>query len=524
VVLDEILKGEGIAVDVATTRALTRFLEEDGTTRWRFRHTAVHRAAYEGLSFRRRRDLHARAGDVIERLAGQDPEAVAEFLALHFSESHQYEKAWRYAVVAADRAKARYANVEAAAQYRIAIDAARKLSSIDGDELRRVHEALGDVYELTSLYDDAALAFDGARRVARGEAATTGRLMAKQGLLREKAGKLSAALKWFRRGLNALEGSKSDARAELLIAYGGVRFRQGRFTDAIRWCSEALDDPGATDAQLGHALYLLVTIYAHLGMSEAADAGLRAIEIFERTGDLIGMGNVLNNLGVDAYYRGEWADALDLYTRSGDARRRAGDVVGAAASVNNVAEILSDQGHAEEAIDGFRQALYVWESSNFSVGVALASINLGRALTRSGRFDDAARSLGKGLRLFSEMGAESYVLETRLRMAELELARGEPNSAAAMADEVLSAVSSDPSTLMLRAGLLRVVGQSNLAELRTSLACAEEANSLFEVALTLETLTRLDSAADEIPTWTGRLADARERLGIVAIPTVVTVS
>jgi len=48
---------------------------------------------------------------VIECLAGGDTDSVAGFLALHYTEAGDHGKAWRYGVVAGDRAKAELAGL-----------------------------------------------------------------------------------------------------------------------------------------------------------------------------------------------------------------------------------------------------------------------------------------------------------------------------------------------------------------------------------------------------------------------------
>jgi tetratricopeptide (TPR) repeat protein len=242
------------------------------------------------------------------------------------------------------------------------------------------------------------------------------------------------------------------------------------------------------------------------------------------------MGNVLNNLGVDAYYRGNWNEALDLYARSGDARQRAGDVIGAAASINNASEIYSDQGKLDEAIGGFRHALYVWESSAFPVGIALASINLGRALTRGGEFEEAAEALARGLELFTEMGAESYIHETRLRMAELKLFERQYAEAAAAASELLGAAGTDDSTEMLRAGLYRIQAYARTGigtdlmmieeDLRNSLEAAIRADSAFEQAVTYEAMARVLREDPDAVTWNEHQAELFARLGVLATPVI----
>jgi class 3 adenylate cyclase len=112
-VLREVLASEQIDLDDATTHELGRFLEYEGSDRVRFRHTLMRERAYQGLPYRRRRELHLRAGLVNERLAAGATESVADVLAAHFALAHEYAKAWKYAVVAGDRARDQYANLEA---------------------------------------------------------------------------------------------------------------------------------------------------------------------------------------------------------------------------------------------------------------------------------------------------------------------------------------------------------------------------------------------------------------------------
>ena len=529
VVLDAFLAEEDVVLDAATTRALARFIDADDADRYRFRHAAVHQVAYEGLPYRRRRELHARAGAAIEKLAGDDPDAVAEFLALHYSEARDYPKAWRYAVTAGDRAKGRYAINEAAAQYRVATDAGRHLPDIDRAEAARIHEALGDVCELAGMYDEADRTYASARKLLADDPQAQGRLMAKQGLIREKAGRLPVALSWFRRGLHAAEGTQGDAQAELSIAYAGIRFRQGKFPKTITWCERALADPGATDAQRGHALHLLVLVYAELGMPEAEEVAPGAIEIYERIGDLAGLGDVLNNLGVNAFYRGNWDESDDYHARAETARRRAGHVIGAAASINNRAEIYCDQGKLEHAESMFRESLYVFESSSFPVGVALASANLGRTLTRAGRSEEAWEYLERGMRLFSDMGASAFIHETEVKLAEFFLLTGRRDAARSEAEKSLGTMPKDQSTLRPRSGLHRVLAYCAVADLaydeallqfETSLEAAQQARALYEQAATYEGMARTLRHDERAPEWDRLQAEMYRRLGVVATPVI----
>jgi predicted ATPase len=142
---------------------LSQFVDDEGGGRFRFRHALMRDAAYEGLPYRRRRELHARVGVAVLASAGEQDHEHAELLSLHFYLAGEFEQAWRYSMIAAERAEAAYANIEASRFFRRAIEAGRRLE-VDRTELLWTNERLGDVLERAGLYDEAAKAYADARR------------------------------------------------------------------------------------------------------------------------------------------------------------------------------------------------------------------------------------------------------------------------------------------------------------------------------------------------------------------------
>jgi tetratricopeptide (TPR) repeat protein len=249
----------------------------------------------------------------------------------------------------------------------------------------------------------------------------------------------------------------------------------------------------------------------------------KALAIFRQQGDLVRQANVLNNLGIAAYYVGDWNAALDYYQRSREARERAGDVVGVATQENNIGEILSDQGCLDEADACFQDALLTWRGARYPVGIALATSNLGRLAARRGQVDSALGSLQAARDGFEAIRASAFVLETKLRMAEALVFAGRPHDALTAIAGVIDRLG--PGTEVLQAAVHRVHGyallqsgqrEQALAELEDSLRTARAASAEYEAALTLEALA--EAAADA-----SAAAEARailERLGVVATPRV----
>ena len=489
-----------VADDTAWSR-LDEFVAFDGEGVYRFRNDLFRRVAYEALPFSRRREVHGRVGEVLEgSLATHGDEAIG-LLSLHFHHAGRHPESWKYSVSAGDRARRVYANVEAAEFYRRALDAARALPDVAIDERARVSEALGDVCEVAALYDDAALAFRSVRKIAAEDPVTSARVMVKEAQLRERIGRYADAVRWYGRALKATEtlgGAEKDALfARLATGYAAVRYRQGKLRESVRWGKTAVEHAQAAGERstLAHAYFLLDAALTDLGSPECETYRELALPIYEETGDLLGQANVLNNLGVDAYYEGEWDAALELYEKGRVARDRAGDVVGAATAANNIGEILSDQGHLTQAEALFRQARQVFRNAHYPVGLALATSNLGRAAGRAGRVEEAIELLTSALETFRSIKADAFVLETQTRMVELLVAAERYEQALALGKAMRPRASEAGSAVV--AMVTRAVGQAlaGMGELEDARLVMDESLRVgrasmvtFEVGLTLRAL------------------------------------
>lgn len=512
------------AAELAAWERLSEFVVWEGAQTLAFRHDLIRATAYEGLSYRRRRAIHGRVGEALEAQAGDRVEELAALLALHFLEAERYEAAWRYAVAAADGARAKHANVVAGELYERALAAGRHVE-LPAQDLARVAEALGDVAERFGDYERAEAGYAEAASLVEDDRQGQSRLMLKRGVLRERAGAYDRALERYERALEQAEAH--GLRAELELAYAGVRHRQGRFADAVAWAERAAANAEEAGSlrELAHAYSLLDVAHTRLGKTDPSYRE-RALPIYEEIGDLVGQAAVLNNVGVAAYFEGRWEDALAAYRSSGELSRRAGDIVSGARASNNEAEILSDQGHLDEAGERFEEALRVWRAARYTVGTALASSNLGRAAARAGRFEEAHDLLRQALGEFQAIGADSFVCETRARIAECLVFEGRHGEAARAAAEALPA--SDADATVLAAALERTLGYAAVQGRRSpeeardhfdrSLEQARALGADYEAGLTLKAIAETDS---------GRVEEARaesERilaaLGVLSTPAI----
>jgi class 3 adenylate cyclase/tetratricopeptide (TPR) repeat protein len=522
--------------DDSTWDGLAQFIDRDASGTFRFRHDLIRDAAYDGLPFRLRRDLHARVAETIERAAYPNLHDEAELLALHYFEAGRYDAAWLNARLAAKRAETIYANVDAAAFYERALAAARHVPEIPRELRSELHEALGDVRERLGEYAKAEAAYRAARRMVGGEPVAEARLLLKQGWIPDRSGRFTEALRWFTRGLRRLEGvggeDAAKQRAQLRVWYAAVRQAQGRHADAIRWCRSAIEEATAAGEReaLAHAYYLLDWALVDLGRREEATHSEAALGIYDELGDLGGQATVLNNMAGLAYWEGRWDECLERYGLAREAWTKTGDQVNAAVATAGTAEILLEQGRLDEAERASREALRVWQAAGHRWGMAYATLLLGRMADRAGNPGRARPLLEQARAWFSQVGAADLVLETDARRAEGFVLEGKGAEALGLVSELLKGARSGGSAThgpllhRVRGYALMQVGDLQGAgdALELSLRLARAGDAGHEAAATLQASAELIRIRG-LPPPPELARESRElftRLGVVAVPTV----
>jgi len=497
---------------VAFCNRLGEFLETS-PGRIRFRHALVRDAAYEGLAYRRRRELHGIVGDAILAERGAEADDDAALLSLHFFEAQRHAEAWRFSSIAGRAAKDLYANVEAQTLLLRAAESARKLRDVPSRDLSAVLEALGEVRVRLADYDRGGRSLADARRLVAGDDVETARLMLRQAAVEFRRSRHVQAIRWVRRALRTIEHDRSAAarrqRAQLEAWYGAIRYRQGRMHETVEWCGRAIEDATASGARdaLAHAYYMLDFALVALGRASDEAYSERALAIFQELGDLSEEAGVLNNLGAAAYFDGRWTAAIDYYQRAEEAWERAGDRWLASMATVNRGELLSDQGRLAQAEQLFKYALRIARAADSAPRIADVDGFYGRLAARAGRFDEAQELLLEARAQYVAAGARVEVLLMDARVAEAHAFARRPTEALAACDAALDSVRALHGVFAIMPYLLRVrgwalyeLGRVDEARqvLRASLGQAHDRKADYEVALTADVLARVARAAGDV--------------------------
>jgi len=272
------------ALDVLTATGLVRRQDRSrvsGDVEYLFKHVLVRDAAYEMLPRSTRRVLHAATADAIERSA-DDPDEVAWILAYHCREAGEPERAVRYSLVAAERARDAMAAEETWDLYTQALELAssddqrRAIRLERGVALVDLWETGRGVDELTALLPELHGAQEVEALIACGHAMSGTENTQEMFMWARRAVKLAAA-----------EAPELEGRAlAVLSAAHSMRGDAGDLARAVEIGDRALAGwpADARAYELSHHYHLHIAVNYWMGGYE------RGLELAREGSEIRGLG------------------------------------------------------------------------------------------------------------------------------------------------------------------------------------------------------------------------------------------
>jgi tetratricopeptide (TPR) repeat protein len=103
-----------------------------------FKHALTQEVAYNSLLLKRRKEIHEKIGQAIEKLYPERLEEFYEMLGYHYSKSENPEKAYRYLKLSGNKAMKNYSNWEAFRFYKEAIDVLTKMPETEENKREQI--------------------------------------------------------------------------------------------------------------------------------------------------------------------------------------------------------------------------------------------------------------------------------------------------------------------------------------------------------------------------------------------------
>jgi tetratricopeptide (TPR) repeat protein len=312
---------EDAILDALDEAAAAQLIFSTGEESFSFTHDKIREVLIEELNPIRRRRLHHRIGERLERLYASNPDPRAGDLAYHYTLSGDLQKSLAHSLRAAKNAENMFGHDEALTYYEQARKAAEELGHLD--QVVSIDESMGEVYnqrgELASAVDAFKRGLAGTTQSAW-QASIKARIGCVYGIVGDPRG-----LPYLHEAVKELDvQSQTNDLANATAALGRYHHYHAQHMKAIEYLEQArsLAEP------IGNPL-TLQTIYSHLAGANGhlatlnksdeckSDEWARAtITLGERKNHLHAQALGHEFLAENAICRGHWDESLRQTARN----------------------------------------------------------------------------------------------------------------------------------------------------------------------------------------------------------------
>jgi len=406
-----------------------------------FRHALMQEVAYQSLLYARRRELHRRVGEHLERRYADELERLrAEYgatgdmplvqigrngsllsraarggsaaiflLAHHYRLSDTPERAVPYLLLAGHTARDDYANEQAVLYYRWALEILPP-----GDPRSwEAGEALGDVLCTLGRYDEAQAQYAALLESAGGPAAlppsVAAEVLRSWGDALESQGRYQEALERLREAEAIVVGHLNAVPPLMLAAIhadtGAVLRRLGQYDEALDICEAGL-------ARVRHD-------------RRSSEDERIAADLQQQIGNIYGM-------------RGQYQEAQFHFENALAALEAIDDLFGCARLVNNLGYLAQLQGRYEEAVGRYERAEQLARKVSALYIIAGVRLNAAYCLIRLDRYDEAAAACADLAGTCAQIGDQDGLAKSHDLRGTIAYNRGDYAAACAAYDEALA--------------------------------------------------------------------------------------
>jgi len=471
-----------------------RIIREQGTDGYDFSHDKLREGAYAALSRARRRLLHRRVAEALERFSGSSPDGRLTDLAYNFYEAGAWEQALEYGQRAGEQAQAMYAPRAAIEQFTRALDAAQK-GSIPLPTL--LYRLRGQAYQTLGDFERARLDYETTLQLARVAGDRQGEWQALMDL-----GFLWAERDYIQTGAYcqqalALARGMDDpiTLAHTLNRLGNWQVNVEQPLEALRSHQEAL-----TLFQQAHDVQGIAQTYDLLGMANTLGGDLlqasayyqQAVTLFRELDDRQGLASSLTTLmmlgegggyetGTMVPATNSFADSIHFGELALETAREIGQRSAEAYALFALAQYMGPHGEYTRVLEAAKASLTIAKQIEHRQWLTSAHWQLGVLYLDLLALPEAQQHLEQALTLAHELGSWNWIRIASGFLAPLHLLQEDLTKA----ESILTAAL-EPDAAM------QTMGQRVVWTARSELALARS-----NPGLALDITNRLiDSAAN----------------------------
>jgi tetratricopeptide (TPR) repeat protein len=436
-------ENENKLLDALDEAVAAQLLAADRDETFVFTHDKIREVLYEELNPIRRRRLHLRTAEGLERHREKAPVAV-ETLAHHFIHAGEYDRGLTYAKQAAVEAERIFAYDEAMAAYGRAIECAQSLG-LD-DERLKLEEATGNAALASGDTLRATVHFDRALELAH-DPRVRARIQTQAASSLVTNGD-PRALDYVHQALLVLDPETDPLEmANALSIEGRFHHLAGRHDEAIALLERAvaLAAPivekeitpfGA--ATMATALGFLAGAHQHLGrFADGNVVAWRSVEFGNTYGVPLAQALGYEFLGENSMNAGDWQVALEYATREREIAARLHSRERQAWTYLVTSVSYSTSGDLNSAEHELTEGIALAESIGEQRLALLLKGNLAIVLADLGRLDEAFKTARENFARSETLGLLYSRAEGRRCLAHVHFRGGELEETIRLCNEVL---------------------------------------------------------------------------------------
>jgi len=384
---------EDTLLDAIDRLLVDRLIDElplhNGEDRYRFTQEALRQALLQTISQRRRRRLHGRAGETIQKLYDTGQPRLWPVLAYHYAEAGDARQAIKYFTLSGDGAAKMYANAEAATYYGHALEIATKNPHeplVDSQQFSHLYTQRGRCLELNSQYQEALDNYKQMHTLAQKQADPALELAAllAQGTLRAMPSPIhdiSMAQTQSEQALalsRELGDRKAEARAlwNLQLVYKYIHDPQKTIDYGEQ--SLAIARQLNLQEQMAYTLNDMAWAYLSLNQPDKTESTLQeARHLWRKLGNMPMLADNLFSAASRYALAGETERAMEMIDETLRISESIDNLWNQAHSWSLLSYIYLEQGHYAKAMDAVQKTIRLSEQGNLTHIQQSATADLG---------------------------------------------------------------------------------------------------------------------------------------------------
>ena len=368
-----------------------------------FKHALTHDVAYNSLLTSKRKAIHARVGEVIEKLYSTRLAEYYEIIAHHYEQGEVWDKAIQYLIISGEKALGNMANPSAHTFFQKAIDiAGQKALNLSPDQEYVIYHGKGNTEFNMGRFSEAERDFFQAREVARrmGDQNKEAESLSMAGWSLATAKKYKEAINIYEEAINfgrqienpIIEGRNLVGKGMLIGVLGDIQACR-RYIDKAIEIGKRINSP------------LILTLSLSIKAAESSHFGIPDEEAIEYLKKMIPMLKAIQNaracvvvynlLGYSEACKGDYMASISIFQKGLRFAEETGETLSRTKALNYLGWIYGDLGWISEAKklneESYKAALEIGSGSEEAE--AMAAVNLAENAVAEGDYEQAEKYL-----------------------------------------------------------------------------------------------------------------------------------